>query len=57
MRREQEQKSVRNNIETLYESQEKDIKLFDDYPRIVTEANCKSKYGEGLQILTPKQML
>ena len=33
------------------------IKLFDDYSRIVSEAIYKSKYGEGLKMLTPKQML
>ena len=38
------------------ESPEKVIKLFDDYPRIVSEAKYKTKYGEGLKILTPKQM-
>ena len=31
--------------------------MFDDYSRIVSEANCKSKYGEGLKILTSKQIL
>ena len=31
--------------------------LFDDYSRIVSEVKYKSKYGEGLKILTPKQML
>ena len=31
--------------------------LFDDYSRIVSEAKYKSEYGEGLKILTPKQML
>ena len=31
-------------------------KLFDDYSRIVLEAKYKKKYGEGLKILTPKQM-
>ena len=31
--------------------------MFDDYSRIVARAKCKSKYGEGLKILTPKQML
>ena len=33
------------------------IKLFHDYSRIVSEAIYKSKYGEGLKMLTPKQML
>ena len=31
--------------------------MFDDYSRIVYETKYKSKYGEGLKILTPKQML
>ena len=30
--------------------------MFDDYSRIVSEAKYKTKYGEGLKILTPKQM-
>ena len=41
----------------LYESGEVVIKLFDDYPLIASVAKCKVKYGEGLEILTPKQML
>ena len=41
----------------LYESQQAVIKLFNDYSSIASEAKCKSKYGSGLQILTPKQML
>ena len=32
------------------------IKLFDDYSRIVFEVKYKTKYGEELKILTPKQM-
>ena len=31
--------------------------MYDDYSRIVSEAKYKSKYGEGLKILTPEQML
>ena len=31
--------------------------MFDDYFRIVSEAKYKTKYGEGLKILTPKQIL
>ena len=31
--------------------------MFDDYSRIVSETKYKTKYGEGLKILTPKQML
>ena len=44
-----------NNIKTLYESQEKLIKLCDNYSRIVSEAIYKTK--EGLKFLTPKQIL
>ena len=31
--------------------------MFDDYSRIVSEAKDKTKSGEGLKILTPKQIL
>ena len=31
--------------------------MFHDYSRIVSEAKYKTKYGERLKILTPKQML
>ena len=31
--------------------------MFHDCSRIVYEAKYKTKYGEGLKILTPKQML
>ena len=51
------QKSAINNIKTLYESREKVIEFFSDYSRIVSEVKYKTKYGEGLKILTPKQML
>ena len=50
------QKSAINIIETLCESREKVLKLFDDYSRIASEAKYKTKYG-GLKILTPKQIL
>ena len=31
--------------------------MFNGYSRIISEAKYKTKYGEGLKILTPKQML
>ena len=31
--------------------------MFDDYSRIVSKAKYKTKYGEGLEILTLKQTL
>ena len=40
----------------LYELQEAVIKLFNDYSSMASEAKCKTKHGEGLKILTPKQM-
>ena len=44
-------------IKTLQESREKVIKLLDDYSKIVSEAKYKTEYGEGLKILTPKQII
>ena len=31
--------------------------MFNNYTKIVSEAKYKTKYGEGLKVLTPKQML
>ena len=31
--------------------------MFNDYSKIVSDAKYKTKYGEGLKILTLKQML
>ena len=31
--------------------------MFNDYSKIVSEAKYKTKHGEGLKILTPKEML
>ena len=50
-------KSAINNINTFYESRIKVIKLFDDYSRIISEVKYKTKYWEGLKVLTPKQRL
>ena len=41
----------------LYKAQEKLIKIFDDYSKMVSESKYKSIHGEELKILTPKQML
>ena len=30
--------------------------MLNDYSKIVSDSNCKTKYGEALKILTPKQM-
>ena len=31
--------------------------MYNDYAKIMSESQYKTKYGEGLKILTPKQML
>ena len=41
----------------LYKLRQAVIKLFNDYSSISSETKYKIKYGEGLKILTPKQML
>ena len=72
-RKKSKSKNTIKNIKSLYESQEKVIKLFNDYSEIVSEAKCKIIYREGLpsdlacvakifdrrrlKILIPKQML
>ena len=53
----QKTKKYIKNIKTLYKSREKVIELFDYYSRIVSESKHKTKHGEGLKILSPKQML
>ena len=52
----EQQKSAVKNIKTLYQSWKIFSKLFDDYFRIVSEAKYKAKFGEGLKILTLKEM-
>ena len=44
------------NINMLYESREEIFNLFDNYSAIVSQANQVSFQGEGLKILTPKQI-
>ena len=45
------------SIKLLYKPWEAVVKVFNDYPSIVSEAKYKSIHGEGLKILTLKQML
>ena len=51
------QLNTTKNIKNLYESRKKVIKLYNNYAKIMSEAKYKTKYGEGLKILTPKQTL
>ena len=56
-----EQKNTLYNIEMLYKARNEAIKFYDDYSWMMSEARYKAKKddtkGEGLKILTPKQML
>ena len=51
------QKSALENIKLLYESRKATIELFNEYSSIASESKYKTKYGECLKILNPKQML
>ena len=44
-------------MKLLYESKEATTELFNEYSSIASEAKYKAKHGEGLKILTPKQIL
>ena len=56
-RKSKEQKNALYSIETLYKARNEAIKFYDDYSLIMSEAKIKAVKGEGLKILTPKQML
>ena len=45
------------NIYLLYKLREVVNKLFNHYSSVVSEAKYKTIYGEGVRILTPKQMI
>ena len=49
--------SVMNNVGNFYTAQEKVIELFREYSFLLSEAWCREKFGKGLKILTPKQIL
>ena len=44
------------NITTFFDLREKIIVFFRDYSFLLSEPKYKTKYGEGLKTLTPKQM-
>ena len=52
-----EQKRSSENIKLLYNSRQAVIELFNEYSLIASETKHKAKYGEGLKILTPKEIL
>ena len=45
------------NTETLYKARNSVIKFFDDYSSIISEAKHKTYHGEGMKLLTFKQIL
>ena len=53
----EEQQTALKIIKFLSESREAVIKLFNDYSLTMSEVRYKTKHGERLKILTPKQML
>ena len=53
----EDQESAFQNIEIHYDAPEKFIKWFDDYSVISSEAIHNTIYGEGIIILTSKQIL
>ena len=53
----EEQESAVKNIKLPYDSQETVIKWFNDCSSVISETKYRTKHGEDLKILTPKQML
>ena len=45
------------NLKLIYELRQAAFKLFNVYYSVASKAKHKVKYGEGLKILTPRQML
>ena len=45
------------NVKKLFDLREKIIDFSRDYSFLLSEAKCKGRYGKGLKILSPKQML
>ena len=45
------------NINILFNTRNNAIKFIEDYSSMILEAKKLAKQGDGLKILTPKQML
>ena len=50
------QKNTLYNLEMLYKARNEDIKFYDDYSSMMSNARYRATKGTGLKILTPKQM-
>ena len=55
--RSKEQETYLHNTEMLYKARSDDIKFYDDYSSMISEAKLRATKGTGLKILTPKQIL
>ena len=55
--RSKDQTSVVQHVENVFDIREKIFDYFRDYSFLLFEAKYKTKYGSGLKILSPKQML
>ena len=53
----EEQRKTLANINMLFNERKNTVKTFHDYSSVVLEARHRSVKGEGIKILTPKQML
>ena len=49
--------SVIQNVQNVFDLRDKIIDFFRDYSLLVSEAKYRAKYGRDLKILTPQQML
>ena len=52
-----QQLNIIEKVRNLYDSREKVVQMFNDYPKNMSTDIHESKRGKELKILTPKQML
>ena len=57
VKNQQIKKNTSKNVSKLFDLREQIANFFRDYSLLLCKANYETKYGEGLKILTPKQML
>ena len=51
------QKNALYNIEMFFKARDMAVRFFNDQSSLASEAKFKATHGEGIKILTPKQML
>ena len=57
VKNQQIKKNTSKNVSKLFDLREQIANFFRDYSLLLSKAKYETKYGEGLKILTPKQML